>query len=145
MGAMTIGRAAREAGVGVETLRFYERQGLIERPARPAGGGFRRYPEEAVRRVRFIRQAREAGFSLREVKELLALRADPGADCAKVRERAEAKREEVARKMARLHAVREALEGLIRACPGSGPVRACSILGAFESGGDSNPDREEEE
>src|SRR5918994_4349003 len=96
---MTIGQAARQAGCGVETIRFYERQGLIERPAKPAVG-FRRYPSEIVDRVRFIRQAQGLGFSLREIDELLSLRTDPAADCADVRSRASAKLDEVVRKIA---------------------------------------------
>ena len=77
MNGMTIGKAAREAGVGVETIRFYERKGLIDQPLRPREGGFRIYPDHAVHRVRFIRKAQELGFSLSEVEDLLALRADP--------------------------------------------------------------------
>jgi MerR family mercuric resistance operon transcriptional regulator len=102
MMGMTIGKAARKAGVGVETIRFYERKGLIDRPPRPNVGGFRVYPVETVERIRFIRQAQELGFSLREILELLSLRADPESDCADVRERAEAKLREVTRKIAGL-------------------------------------------
>lgn len=130
----TISQAARQAGCGVETIRFYERQGLIERPPKPAVG-FRRYPSEIVDRVRFIRQAQELGFSLREIDELLSLRADPAADCADVRLRASAKLDEVARKIAQLERIREALGKLIEACPGRGATRTCSILEAFASSG----------
>ena len=86
MKAVTISKAAKNAGVGVETIRFYERKGLIEQPPKPFGPGFREYPEEVVRRIRFIRQAQDIGFSLREIAELLSLRADPSADCSDVRE-----------------------------------------------------------
>jgi DNA-binding transcriptional MerR regulator len=82
---MTISRAAEQAGVGVETIRFYERRGLIRQPARPKTGGYRFYDDGVVERIRFIRQAQELGFSLREIAELLSLRADPGADCTAVR------------------------------------------------------------
>ena len=133
MSEMTIGRAARAAGVGVETIRFYERQRLIEQPPKPVGGGFRVYPEATVRRVRFIRQAQEAGFSLREAKELLSLRADPATDCADVRERAQATLDEVNRKLERLHRIKAMLTGLIVTCPGQGTIRGCSIIAAFES------------
>lgn len=128
---MWISEAANKAGVGVETIRFYERRGLIEQPRKPEGIGFRVYPPETVDRIRFIRQAQEIGFSLREVEELLALRADPLADCADVRAQAKAKLEEVGRKIARLEEIRGALEELIAACPGSGALRACSILEAL--------------
>lgn len=91
MKALTISQAARAAGVGVETLRFYERRNLILRPSKLPDGGFRRYPPETIERVRFIRQAQGLGFSLREIEELLSLRADPASDCGQVRERAVAK------------------------------------------------------
>ncbi len=118
MSGPTIGKAARMAGVGVETIRFYERRGLIEQPPKPALGGFRAYPDETVRRIRFIRQAQELGFSLREIDDLLSLRADPSSDAGDVRERAEAKLTEVNRKIGELERIRTALETLLAACPG---------------------------
>lgn len=130
-GALTIGRAARQAGVGVETIRFYERRGLIERPSKPQAGGFRTYDAGTIRRIRFIREAQEIGFTLREIAELLSLRADPQADCAEVRERAVAKRDEVERKAAQLRRVRDALDALIARCPGTGSLEACTILDAM--------------
>jgi MerR family copper efflux transcriptional regulator len=128
--ALTIGRAAQQAGVNVETIRFYERRGLIEQP--PKGHGFRIYPPETVARICFIRRAQQVGFSLREIDELLSLRADPGSDCAHVRERAMAKVEEVNRKIAELERVRSALEKVIASCPGRGALQSCSILEALE-------------
>ena len=107
---LTISKAARNAGVGVETIRFYERKGLIKQPPKPLDGGYRIYPVETVAHIRFIRQAQEIGFSLREIEELLSLRADPSADCSDVRERAAAKLEEVDRKMERLGRIRAALD-----------------------------------
>ncbi len=132
----TIGKAARMAGVGVETIRFYERRGLIEQPPKPALGGFRAYPDETVRRIRFIRQAQELGFSLREIQDLMSLRADPAADSGDVRERAAAKLAEVNRKITELKRIRAALETLIAACPGGGALRACSIMDALAGDGD---------
>ncbi len=132
MRPMTIGRLARESGVGVETVRFYERKGLIEQPPKPQDAGFRVYSEETVRRIRFIRRAQEIGFSLREIDELLSLRADPATDSAEVRARAEAKLAEVEAKMAQLSDIRAALKDLIAACPGGGALRACSIMEAME-------------
>ncbi len=82
MKAMTIGRVANKAGISVETIRFYERKGLIDQPMRPQDGGFRIYPSEAVGRIHFIRQAQDLGFSLKEIVELLSLRADVSTDCA---------------------------------------------------------------
>lgn len=128
---MTISRAAERAGVGVETIRFYERRGLIEQPARPRSGGYRFYDDEVVERIRFIRQAQELGFSLREITELLSLRADPAADCGDVRTQAVSKRDEVDRKIAQLRHIRSALDALIASCPGSGALRACTIIDAM--------------
>ncbi len=128
MTEFTISKAAKNAGVGVETIRFYQRKGLIKQPPAPIDGGFRIYPEETVARIRFIRQAQEIGFSLREIAELLSLRADPSADCSDVRERATMKLEEVHRKITQLKKIRGALEDLIAACPGRGALRACSIM-----------------
>jgi len=128
---MTISHAARRAGVGVETIRFYERRGLIRQPARPRGSGYRCYDDEVVERIRFIRQAQELGFSLREIAELLALQADPAADCGDVRAQALTKREEVDRKFAQLQQIRAALDALIATCPGGGAVRECTIIDAL--------------
>ena len=130
---MRISDAAKAAGVGVETIRFYERKGLVEQPRRPAlGGGFRSYSQETVERIRFIRQAQEIGFSLKEIKELLSLRVDPDADCGEVRVHARAKLDEVNRKIASLTEMKAALEDLIEACPGQGAALGeCSILEAL--------------
>lgn len=131
---MTIGRAAELASVGVETIRFYERRGLIAQPRRPSSGGYRVYSQEVVDRIRFIRQAQELGFSLREISELLSLRADPNADCLDVRSQAEIKREEVGRKIAQLERIKVALDQLIASCPGGGALRACTIIDALAAG-----------
>ncbi len=135
MTTMTIGKTARLAGVGVETVRFYERRGLIVQPPRPANGGFRVYPEPTVERIRFIRQAQKLGFSLAEIAELLSLRADPSTDCAEVRNHAEAKLDEVDRKIAGLEHLRSALAFIIAACPGQGALQACTILDALAGAG----------
>jgi MerR family mercuric resistance operon transcriptional regulator len=130
MQGMTIGSAAAAAGVGVETIRFYERRRLIDRPPRPERG-FRIYSPDLVARVRFIREAQRLGFSLRQVGELLDLQADPAADAGEVRDRAAAKLEEVEHKITRLERIRAGLAALVAACPGSGPLGACSIIGAL--------------
>jgi len=130
---MTIGTAARQAGVGVETIRFYERRGLLEQPPKPSGAGIRRYAPETVQRVRFIRQAQQLGFSLRQIEELLSLEANPAADCSDVRLRALAKIEEVNARIGPLAEIRSALVRLLAACPGSGALGACSILGRCTS------------
>lgn len=129
---LTIGKLARRSGVGVETVRFYERKRLIEKPLKPIGGGYRQYSLEDVNRIRFVRQAQDLGFSLREIGELLSLRTDPEADCADVRGRARKKLAEVERKIARLNAMRRALSDLVSACPGRGGLLDCSIIDALE-------------
>ena len=133
MEPLTIGKAARLAGVGVETLRFYERKGLIPRPPTPPFGP-RIYPMETVKRIRFIRRAKELGFSLREVAELLSLRADPEATCGDVRRKAEEKIAEMEARIRTLEKMKQALSRLAASCKGAGPVRECPILDAMEEG-----------
>lgn len=131
---MRIGEVAERAGVGVETIRFYERKGIIARPLKPTSGGFRNYPPEAVNRVRFVRQAQTLGFSLNEIEELLLLKADPKTDCTDVRMRAQTKLEEVNAKIANLAAIQIALENLIRECRGQKKAsNGCPILNALDA------------
>jgi Hg(II)-responsive transcriptional regulator len=132
MSSLTIGALAKRAGVGVETVRFYERRGLVRRPTRPHAG-YRLYPEEAVGRIRFIRNAQALGFTLQDVKELLALRVTAETSCAAVRSRASAKVADVQRRVAELERIRRALESLIAVCPGRGALADCSILDALNS------------
>ena len=127
----TIGAAARQAGIGVETIRFYERRGLVSQPGKPAASGARHYPLETVARLRFIRQAQQLGFSLRQIADLLALRAAPDADSAEVRIAAQARLAEIERKMAQLREMRAALRTLLAACPGGGGLECCSIMDAL--------------
>ena len=131
MQTFTIGQAAREAGVGVETIRYYERQGLLEPPERRASG-YRQFGLEAIDRQKFIKQAQRLGFTLREVKELLALRLDPGARRSEVRDRAVAKLADIDSRIAELERLKSALEPLIAACDGRGSVAGCPILAAIE-------------
>jgi len=129
---LTIGELARVAAVGVETIRFYERRGLIARPARPAHG-FRAYSREAVARLAFVRQAQGLGFTLGEVRDLLALKANPETDCAAVRGRAAAKLGQLDTRMARLSRIRAALHGLLARCPGRGALADCPIIAALSA------------
>jgi MerR family mercuric resistance operon transcriptional regulator len=128
---LTIGRAARAAGVNIETVRFYERRGLIEQPRK--GDSYRVYSAEQVARIRFIKEAQQIGFTLSEIGELLTLRADPSADCSQVRRQAVAKLEEVHPKIEQLQRVGAALEVLIEACPRHGALQACSIMDALNA------------
>lgn len=129
---MMVGQVARLAGIGVETVRFYEREGLLEQPARRASG-YREYESDAVDRLRFIKQAQRLGFTLREIKELLALTADPHATRAQIRQRAELKIEDIDLRIAELQRMRDALVPLIKACHGRGSLNGCPILAAIES------------
>lgn len=131
MESMTIGKLAREVGVGVETIRYYERRGLIEEPPRRESG-YRQYPQDTVQRLRFIRRAKELGFTLKEIRELLALRLDPGTTCGDVRRRAEAKIGDIEEKIRTLRRMKEALQKLTLACSGHGPLSECPILEAME-------------
>lgn len=135
MSATTISKAAQAAGVGVETIRFYERKGLIEQPPKPRDGGYRVYPDDTVRRVRFIRRAQELGFSLREVADLLSLRMASQADAGDIQRRAMAKLQDVDEKIERLQHIRQELTELLARCPGEGALQCCSILGALEQNG----------
>lgn len=131
---MRISEVARKAGVGVETVRFYEHQGLIAQPPKPGTGGYRDYPAATVRRIRFIRGAQRLGFSLGEIVELLMLESDSDCGCIDVRRRAEAKLDEVTARIGNLRRIKGALQTLIESCPGKGPARKCSILEAINSG-----------
>lgn len=131
MTELTIGKIAQRAGVGVETVRFYERKGLLDQPCRP-DRGFRVYPEAAVDRIRFVRQAQELGFTLADAADLLELRADPDADCSAVQRRAAAKLEDIRGKIAHLRRIETALERVVEACPGQGALDCCSIVAAME-------------
>ena len=128
---LTIGRLARRAGVGVETIRFYERKGLLEEPPRSASG-YRQYPEDVVSRVRFIRRAKDLGFSLREIDELLALRVNDSVSAAEVRLRAQAKIADIEARVADLETMKGALTELTDCCSGGGAVGECPILEALE-------------
>lgn len=137
MHTLSIGRLAKQAGVGVETIRFYERKGLIAEPRRRPSSRYREYPPEAARRVRFIRHAKQLGFTLKEIKELLELRVDPGSTCGDVRSRANAKIEDIEARMESLARMKAALERLAEQCRGRGPTTECPILEEL--------DREEDE
>lgn len=131
METMTIGEVARATGLKVQTLRFYEDKGLLEAPARRASG-YREYSENAIARLKFIKRAKEPGFSLKEIGELLALRVDPDATCAEVRTRAEAKIADVRERILSLERIEEALVKVTSACSGKGPTSDCPILDALE-------------
>jgi len=131
MEPLTIGQVARRAGLGLETVRFYERQGLIKEPPRKESG-YRQYEENVVARLRFIKRAKELGFSLKEIKELLALRVDPTTTCGEVRSKAEEKIADIEEKIQTLQRMKKALVKLTAACRGRGPTSDCPILEALD-------------
>src|SRR5467141_2837814 len=108
MEGLTTAKLAHEGGVNVETIRYYERHGLLPKPPR-THSGYRVFSEDAVVRLRFVKHAQELGFSLKEIKELLSLRVKPGSSCADVRRKAEAKITDVDQKIRRLQAIKGAL------------------------------------
>jgi len=126
------GQVAAAAGVNVETLRYYERRGILQEPRR-RGSGFRAYPPETVRIVRFVKAAQELGFSLDEIEELLVLRSDYERSCAEVRVAAKTKMDDVDAKIRRLQAIKHALATLVASCQGKGSTRECPILEAIEA------------
>ena len=132
---MTIARLAQAGGVGVETVRYYQRRGLLAEPPRPqgpgSGGGVRRYGAQDARRLRFIRSAQAAGFTLEQIGELLAL--DAGEDRGRALALAQERLVELDARIAELEAARGALRRLAGACAGGGRG-PCPILEAFEPG-----------
>jgi Cu(I)-responsive transcriptional regulator len=126
---MWITQTAKEAGVNVQTLRYYERRGLLPRPARRASG-YREYAPDAVRIVRFIKRAQELGFSLDEAAQLIKLRGIRKGERHRVRAIAERKIEEIDRKITQLEAMRSALARLVRSCHDGGAAD-CQIIDAL--------------
>lgn len=127
MAALRTAEVAKQAGVNVETLRFYERKGILAEPPRRASG-YREYPPETVERVRFIKRAQELGFSLKEVQDLLDLRQTARAKAGRVRKVAEAKLEEIDHKIRDLEAMKKSLTDLLCACDGQKTIASCPII-----------------
>lgn len=130
MAELTIGRLADEAGVNVETIRYYQRRGLMAEPDKPANG-HRRYAADAIRRVRFIKRAQALGFTLEEIAGLLEL--DEAHACAETRELAAHKLDMIESKFADLNAMRKALKTLLRQCDTGSGAGACPIIHALAS------------
>ena len=134
---MWISQTAREAGVNAQTLRYYERRGLLPRPPR-RGSGYREYPADAVRIVRFIKKAQELGFSLDEIEELVRLRGVRRAERHRVRAIAERKIADIDHKIAHLQSMRGALDRLVESCHKGGDVD-CPIIDALNEPLDRKP------
>ena len=132
---MSIGQLAKSAQVGIDTVRFYEKHGLLPKPQRKASG-YRQYSVDDARRLVFIRRAKELGFTLADIGELLKLRS--GRNVERVRKVAQTKLESVEAKIAELERMREVLKDLVAACPGHGDADRCPILRAFDSQGEAS-------
>lgn len=129
--AMTISEVAEAAGVNVQTLRYYERRGILEEPPRTPAG-YRQYAPETVSRIRFIKRAQELGFDLAEAHELLGLRVDGGAACGPVETRARQSLARIEAKIRQLDRIRAVLVDLVEACHDRRETEECPILAALE-------------
>lgn len=127
----SIGQISKMSDVGIETIRFYERKGLIENPSRKPSG-YRQYPKGTVDRLLFIKNAKGLGFSLAEISELLSLRVNPKSKCLDVKKKAEAKIDDINSRIRSLQRMKTALTKLSKACGGKGSVKECPILEALE-------------
>lgn len=128
---LKIGELADRAGVNLQTIRYYEREGLLPEPPRLASG-YRMFPRDAVRRIRFIKRAQELGFTLSEIKELLALRIDRDRGSGEVHKLAQAKITDIEQKIRTLQAMKKVLKQVAERCPGCGPTSECPILESLE-------------
>ncbi len=124
---MKIGEVAKAAGIGIDAVRFYEREGLIPKPGRRPSG-YRTYSPDVVLSLRFIRGAKELGCTLKEISELLSLEIDPDATAADVKQLAQAKLADIEGRIRALQRMRRALRKVTEGCPGDGPMSGCSIL-----------------
>lgn len=132
MKGLKIGTVARRSDVNPQTIHYYERRELLPEPRRSASN-YRLYTEDAIKRIRFIKHAQELGFTLNEIKELLSLRAEPGAECADVRDKASEKIVDVNEKIRTLTAMKRVLTELVDQCDGEGSTTECPIIEALDS------------
>ncbi len=139
MDSLTPNALAEAAGVNQQTIRYYEKRGLIPTPPR-TNAGYRSFPPDTLRRVRFIKQAQALGFTLKEIQGLLELRVRRGVGCKDIRDRAREKIGDIQEKIASLRLMEEALTRLANRCRGRGPTQDCPILDALDAG-DAAPTR----
>lgn len=125
--SLTIGAVAKRVGVAIDTIRFYEREGLLPEPLRRASG-YRSYGEGTIAQLRFIRRAKHLGFTLEEIRELLALSTDRRLGVRAVKQRAQQRLEAIEQRIAELQRVRDGLAQLVESCPGHGAPEQCPIL-----------------
>lgn len=132
MSGLTIGRLAKQTGLATETLRYYERRGLIS-PDQRTASGYRLYRPDAFRRLRFIRRAQSLGFSLDEIAELLALSDDPAQSAAAVKQVTRSKIDDIELRIRDLERMKQGLAALEQHCPGHGSTSECPILAALNA------------
>ena len=130
---LTIGKLAKQAGVTIETIRYYQRKGLLIEPDKPATG-YRQYPSDAIAKIRFIKRAQQSGFTLKEISELLSL--DSG-HCEDVRKMAEQKRRQIDEQIKDLTALRNVLDNLVQGCQNDPSTEHCSLINALSNQSDT--------
>lgn len=128
--SLTIGAVAKRVGVAIDTIRFYEREGLLPEPMRRASG-YRSYDEGTIAQLRFIRRAKHLGFTLEEIRELLALSTDRRLGVKAVKQRAQERLAVIEQRIVELQRVRDGLAQLVESCPGHGAPEQCPILRAL--------------
>lgn len=124
---LTAGKLAQKARINIETIRFYERKGLLPKPKR-TGSGYRMYSQESAQRIQFIKRSQQLGFSLKEILGLLSLRVDSKKTCKHVKKRIETKIDEIDKKIKSLRRIQKALKNMAKSCQGKGPTSKCPIL-----------------
>ena len=127
---LSIGKIAKRAGISVETIRFYEHKGLLQEPQRKESG-YRQYQEEDIRKLVFIQHAKNLGFSLNEIRELMSLQTDSKSTSREVKDLAQHKLHDIEEKIKMLQRMRQTLKHLVDKCPGKGPTSECPILDAL--------------
>lgn len=129
---LTIGKLAKHANVTIETIRYYQRKGLLTEPEKPATG-YRQYPAEAIARIQFIKRAQQSGFTLKEIAELLSL---DGEHCEDVQKMAEQKRQQIDKQLKDLTELRNVLDILVKGCQQDKSTDHCSLIDAFSNQSD---------
>ena len=132
MEKITISKLAKKTEVNIQTVRYYERRGLIPEPQRTESG-YRQYSYDTILRIRFIKRAQKLGFSLKEISELLSLRVDKNTTCGDFKNIAEVKISEVEKKIRSLNGIKKALTKLVALCSGEGPTSECPIVETLDT------------
>ncbi len=134
MSVYSIGQVAKQSGVSVETVRYYEKEGLLEVPERKESG-YRQFKGDTIARLSFIQQAKKLGFSLKEIGELLSITSDANTVCNDVKQLSQDKLVDIEKKIKMLQQMRKSLKKLIDVCPGQAPINDCPILDALQKKG----------